>query len=99
VDPATGEAKSLLTWDGWSGRYEAQRQRIAKGEAANVRSFFTGSTTKEGGGGGDGGAALKAMADLKAALERNTAATETNSSSAKVRAPVGGAASNAEEKY
>ena len=101
VDPATGEAKSLWTYDGWSGRFEAQRQRIAKGEDANIRSFFTGSTGKEGGGGagGDGGAAVKAMADLKAALERNTAATEANSSSAKVKTPVGGAASNAEEKY
>lgn len=100
VDPATGQAIGFTDnpYKWFEGRQQAQSKRIAAGEKANISTWF-GWDEKGGSTGSAGDSAQASLDALTKALQENTDATKANSSSTKKSTPVGGAASNAEEKY
>lgn len=91
VDPDTGEERSAIDPRTWAGRTAAMFNGMPG------TGFNKGGVNQSGASGTE--KLESSLASLQQSLDANTEATKANSSSTKKSTPVGGAASNAEEKY
>lgn len=107
VDPITGEEKGMQfsanPLEAFGVFSEPNRDVIA-GRASAMVNGMPGTGFNKGGANQDRSMSSpqqleQTLNKLAESLDRNTAATEANSTSTKNTRPVGGAASNAEEKY
>lgn len=89
IDPSTGLEKNPFT-----NPIDAARGYAAARQAGMPEKYVQGSESMSG-----QEMLTAAMASLQKSLDANTQATQANSAASKTTKPVGGAASNAEEKY